>query len=445
MKQKKTMLNVLPIIIILIFSIFLPISAQDSGDKTKDINTLYKEGIQAHKDKNFGVFLERFKALDQLLPNHPVILYNLAGACTLNKMEKSAIQYLERLIIVDANTKIAEDNDFLSLHRLPAFKRILEKIKQIHTPISNSSVAFRFPGGDMHPESIAYDPQTKRFYLSSVRYRKILYFDSQSQSNKLNEFTTSGQDGLDSVMGIRIDPVKRILWVTSTAMPQMIGYKKEDKGRTAVFKYNLDTRKLLKKYPLNDGPDHGFDDVVIHPDGDIYLSDTRNIYRIDSHTDTLSPLLASDSFRSLQGIIFCNNGKYIIAADWNKGLFLVNIEKKTIITEIKPPEKTSLRGIDGLYYLEQDNCLLAIQNGVKPFRVMRFFLDKSLTAVTRAQIIERATPHLDEPTLGVITPDHNFYYVANSPWGRYTKDQKPLPAEKQQDIIILKTPLIVDK
>lgn len=419
---------------LLVLIAFTPAVAQKAG--AKDINTLYKEGIQAYKDKDYTLYLERFKALDQLRPKHPVILYNLAGAHALNKQEKPAIQRLEQLILIDANKKIAQDNDFANIRELDSFKGILKKIEKFHTPVANSTVAFSLAGREMHPESIAYDPQKKTFYLSSVRLRKILWLNSRGE---VKDFTTPGQDGLDAVMGIRVDAGKRLLWATSTAMPHMTGYKKEDKGRTAVFKYHLDTRKLVKKYLIDDGTDHGFDDVAIHPGGDLYVSDTRNIYRIDAGTDTLEPFLAAGSFRSLQGMDFCGGGKYLIAADWSSGLFLVDIEKRKIITAVKAPSNTSLKGIDGLYYLAENNSLLAIQNGVKPYRVMRLFLNESFSAVSAVKTIERATPHLDEPTLGVLTPEGIFYYVANSPWGKYSRDSKPLPGKMAGNIIILKT------
>jgi hypothetical protein len=431
------------LILLLFFLLLLP-GAIAGQAQAKDINTLYKEGMNAYKVKDYTTYLERFKSLDRLRPNHPVVLYNLAGAYALNKQTQPSLKCLEQLIPIDANPKIAEDPDFQHIRNEAGFKAILEKIKQLHTPISNSSVAFTFPQRHLHPESIAYDSRHKTFYLSSVHQRKIVYVDKEG---KLRDFTASGQDGLYAVLGIRIDSTERVLWAASNALPQMTGYKKEDnkkenKSRTAIFKYHLDTRKLIEKYPLQDGPGHGFDDIAIHPGGDLYISDTRGIYRIAKKTGKLVPFLNSPRFRSLQGIDFCAGGKKIIAADWSTGLYLIDIPSGKIESPILPIAGFSLKGIDGLYYLPAGNSLIAIQNGIKPMRVMRFFLDPTFKRVSHARTIERANPAFNEPTLGVVVHlnrQKTFFYVANSQWNGYTKAFKPLPFEKLPDIIILKT------
>lgn len=56
------------------------------------------------------------------------------------------------------------------------------------------------------------------------------------------------------------------------------------------------------------------------------------------------------------------------------------------------------------------------------------------------EIIDRAHPAFNEPTIGCITND-TFYYVANSLWSGYTKEQKLKPESELQDVVILKTDL----
>jgi hypothetical protein len=422
--------------IVLLLTIAFALYNHGQTNSAKDLNTLYKEGMDAYKAKDYATYLERFKSMDRLRPNHPVILYNLAGAHALNNQNDEAVRCLKKLILIDANPKIASDNDFANIRNSSGYKAVLKQIEQIRTPVSTSSTAFTITEKDLHPESIAYDPRHKTFYLGSVHKRKIVYLDKQG---KLADFTASGQDGLDAVLGIRIDAKKRLLWATSNALPQMRGYTENDKGRTAVYLYHLDTKKLIKKYPLNDGPDHGFDDVALHPDGTVYISDTRWIYRITPGHGSYQPepFLTETPFRSLQGIDFCGDGKKIIAADWSSGLYLVDIPAKKIVSKIGHPDDISLKGVDGLYYLKKSNSLIAIQNGIKPMRVVRLFLDGSFKQVMRWHTIERANPLFNEPTLGVVA-DNNFYYIANSQWNAYSKDFSIFPLSKLKQIFILK-------
>ncbi|MCP5046308.1 MAG: hypothetical protein GY940_03995 [bacterium] len=430
------MKNPLPIFLIsfLLLGLYQPNYNFSQEKSATDLNTIYKTAMDAYQSKDFSIYLESFKTLDRLRPNHPVIMYNLAAGYSLNKQAPEAILYLKKLILIDANPKIADDKDFEPLRQTPAFKALLQEIKRIRTPISNSRPAFTVKDRGLHPESVAYDPVKKIFYLGSVHKRKIVYLDS---TGKVVDFTRQGQDGLDAVMGIRIDSKNRHLWAASNALPNMTGFEKKDEGRTGVFKYHLDSRKLVKKYILDEGPGHGFDDVALHPRGDVYISGTRRIYRINAHRDQLELFLTDSPFRSLQGIDFCGQGEKIIAADWTSGLYLIDIASKKVAHKILPPPDISLKGIDGLYYLKKSNSFIAIQNGIKPMRVMRFYLDSQFKKVTRYTVIERANPLLNEPTLGVFV-GKTFYYIANSPWQGYTKNFTLLPPEKLQDIVVLK-------
>ena len=68
----------------------------------------------------------------------------------------------------------------------------------------------------------------------------------------------------------------------------------------------------------------------------------------------------------------------------------------------------------------------------------RLTLDARDEAVTRAEVLESARPDYDEPTLGVKVGG-DIYYVANSQWGAFEKDQ--IQPERLKQPVILKLPL----
>lgn len=440
--MKKKVMLIIPVIVLIVICTSLQAAGQNST--AKDLNQIYKKGLKALGEKDYTSYLESFKTLDNLRPGHPLIMGHLAAAYALNKQKNEAIRYLKKLIVIDANPNIAKNSAFDFIRASAEFKSILKQIEAIVKPVSHSQKAFIIKEKDLHPESIAYDPVHKTFYLSSVHKRKIVYIDG---TGNIKDFTGPGQDGLDAVLGIRIDGKNRILWASSAVARQMTGYNEKDKGRTAVFKYHLDSKKLIKKYLLNEngtpapGSNHGFDDVVIHPNGDLYISDTRQIYRVPAQSDRLELFFSGSEFRSLQGIDFCDNGKKMFAADWVNGLFLIDVKAKKVITKVAHPADISLIGIDGLYYLKGGRSLIAIQNGIKPMRVMQFFLDKHFKNVIGYNILEKANPLFNEPTLGVVVENKEFYYIANSQWKGYDKDFTIFPLDKLQEIVILKVPI----
>jgi len=100
-------------------------------------------------------------------------------------------------------------------------------------------------------------------------------------------------------------------------------------------------------------------------------------------------------------------------------------------------EGVSTYGTDGL--MRQGKDLIIIQNGVQPHRVARLTLSDDDARIERVTVLERASPHFDEPTLGVVAGDALFY-IANSRWGKFRDGRYVGPADASGPII-LKLPL----
>ncbi|HEX6791206.1 MAG TPA: hypothetical protein VF247_07850, partial [Candidatus Krumholzibacteria bacterium] len=124
-----------------------------------------------------------------------------------------------------------------------------------------SSVAFYIPEKDLLPESIAYDPKDGSFYVGSTRKGKIVRVDAKGNAS---DFIAPRQDGLWEVIGIKVHPTRRVLWVCSFDGSNLEGYKRGDRNGSGVFVFNLDTGKLLHKWVLDQpGEVHGFNDVAL--------------------------------------------------------------------------------------------------------------------------------------------------------------------------------------
>ena len=127
----------------------------------------------------------------------------------------------------------------------------------------------------------------------------------------------------------------------------------------------------------------------------------------------------ADAYFSLQGVTLSDDEKYLYVSDYIRGVFRVNLDtngNEDNIRRVAAPSTSLLKGVDGLYYYE--NSLIAIHNGSKPFKVMRYFLNDAQRTIVREEVINRGGASLGEPTLGQIK-DGYFYYLANSPWGAY--------------------------
>lgn len=418
-------------IILAILMLFAISANAQTAEQLAESNKLERQAIADYKEKNFADFLTNLKRADALRPNHPRIIYNLAIAYSLNKDAKNALENLERLSKMGLVFEVEKDEDFKSLFDLNDFKNLQKDFTENAKAVNKSQKAFSIPNKGLMTEGIAYDAKSKRFFVSSVRQGKIVVVD---EDGKVSDFS-SADDELWSVSGMTVDAKRRILWATTSAFPQMKDFQKADEGRSAIVKYDLENGKLLKKYVLSNDPEkHVLGDLVLSKNGDIFATDSLspNIYRIDSKKDELELFIKSDRFASLQGVAFSSDEKYLFAADYSKGIFKIDVESKQI-TQILPSENVTLLGIDGLYFHRGN--LVAIQNGVRPHRVIQLNLNKKFNKIKSWKTLEANHADFMEPTLGVKV-GNDFYYIANSQWNLFDRDNN-LDEEKLQEPVIL--------
>ncbi len=406
-------------------------NAQTAAEMRESVK-FERQAAADYKAQDFAKFLENMKLASDLRPGHARLLYNLADAYALNGKPDEALAVLERLAKMDLFFAVENDDDFKSLFDLPKFKIIQAGFASNQKAVNRSEKAFTIPEKDLITEGIAYDSTTKRFFVGSIHRRKIVAIDA---GGKVSDFSLDA-DGLWSVSGMRVDEARRVLWVTTSAFPQMTNFQKADDGKSGVFKYDLRSGKLLKKYLLsNTDAKHAFGDLIIAKNGDVFASDSisPNIYRIETKRDELEIFLSSDNFSSLQGLAFTPDEKILFAADYSKGIFRISMNDKKIV-QIGVDAATNPIGIDGIYF-DRGN-LIAIQNGFRPHRVARFVLNKDFSRVTKSETLEANHADFNEPTLGVKV-GKDFYYIANSQWA-LTKEDGTLAADKLKEPVILR-------
>jgi sugar lactone lactonase YvrE len=161
-----------------------------------------------------------------------------------------------------------------------------------------------------------------------------------------------------------VDARRRHLWVTTTAFPQMINFKKEEQGVSAVLKFDLRTNKLLKKYVLSNATKkHALGDLTIQSNGDVFTTDSLSaaVYVIRAQKDEIELFLEDPGFGSPQGLAFSSDEGHLFMADYSTGLFDIDVKTKKV-AHLAPLAAATLLGIDGLYFHRGN--LIAVQNGV---------------------------------------------------------------------------------
>lgn len=307
--------------------------------------------------------------------------------------------------------------------------------------VNNSFIAYTIPEKDLLPENIAYDSTDGSFYIGSTRKGKII---KRTKDGMYKDFVQPQQDGLHMIIGMKIDPVHKHLWVCSSGGNNLRGYTRDDKkeGRpSGIFKYDLTSGKLIKKYWIDiPGEVHFFNDIVLDTSGNVYTTHMFSnpiLYTIQKDEDRLKVLTDLTDIRYPNGITISDNNTYLFIAH-SEGI--VRVHTKTGKKEIlQCPEDINIsrnESIDGIYFYK--NSLIGIQpdkNSVK-----KFVLNKEQNAITKVILLEYNHPMMNNPTTGVLV-NNELYYIANAQFGSFNKDGSLYPMEKLYEPTILKVKL----
>ena len=420
-------------------AVLFMVFSEAAGQARADFNQRYGDAYMAYRRGNFQSALELNQSILEITPSHPLIVYNVSCMHSLLGNTDEAIRWLNRYAEMGAGlgADAANEPDFASLKETPEFRDILKKIESNKQPILRSEEAFRIAEKDLIPEGMAYDPSEEAFYFSSVYKSKIL---KMNRDGSFSNFTDERQDGLRSVLGMKVDAGRRMLWAISiVGNPGMKEYNPMEQGQSSVFKYDLDTGKLIKRYgPIEDGYDHILNDVVITRQGDAYITDTNTgeIYVISHERDTLEQFIGSDAFMYLNGIALSPDERSLYVADAGNMIFRIDLESRSFQGLIHP-ESVTTYGIDGLYYY--GNSLIAVQNQMQ--RITRFFLNESGDEITRCEIIEANNPLFEKfPTTGALV-GNTFFYMANTQIRSFNRDGSIFPMDQLEEVVVLKVVL----
>lgn len=396
---------------------------------TQDVQHYYSLAKEAHEQKNYEAFYENISEALKLHPYHQAILYQKGIAGALTGRHAEAIEALKMAICIDTRFDLLHA-DLNSLQSYDSYNELLQLQKNLQKSVANSDTAFVFKNNVAHIESVAYDPASKSFFLSSINQRKISKYD---QSGNITDFINRGDHGMTAVFGLRTDLNKNVLWACASPMPEMENY--DSTLKSAVYKFDLKTGKLINKYESPSNAPSVFGDLILNGVGEVFVSDGRSntIFKVNEVTHQLDVFFSAKEFWNMQGICFTEDDRYIFIADYIKGIYRLEISTLQL-TKLLNPINQSLKGVDGLLYYR--NSLIAIQNGIYPQRVMRYYLNEDKSKIVRSEVIDLAHPAFNEPTIACIV-DSILYYVANSQWSGYD-DQHRFKTDQTQDIVILK-------
>lgn len=350
---------------------------------------------------------------------HPGLRYELARALARDGRPDMAFPVLAELAQYRFAFSIVQDPAFAGMQHDPRFAEIVTGFAAARRPESPAEPrrAGSFTAPTFMPECAEPDRATGGFYVSSVHERRIVRLDA---SGRVDDFVPPGRHGLWSVLGLRLDAARNLLWATTAATTATRDVAAADAGQSALLAFRLEDGSLAGRYPLGEpGVSHTLGDLALMPGGAIVASDASAgaIYILDSLDAPLRPLVPPGTLMSPQGLVADESGTRLYVADYALGLFVFDLTDPAAITihPLYAYDPYSFVGIDGLDRAERS--LVIVQNGVAPARVLRLQLDYDGLGGGAIMPLLHGLPEFDEPTLVRVAGDVMFV-VANSHWNR---------------------------
>ena len=412
--------------------VYLSLTAVFSDVFADDYTDARAELVAAYQQADYAAMRTAARKALAARPGYPGALFNLALAQALDDDPTASLQTLRDLSSVGVDFGVADREEFAGLKDLLDWSEYEAAVRRLYEPIGVAEIVATLDTDDFIPEGIAVDSDG-RFYLGSIHHGDLVRIGESAET------LSTPKNGHWSIFGMRFDE-QGGLWFASAAIPQF-AEAEEDIGDSGLFRYDLASGELSEKALLLSFDDaHVLGDLVLAPGDVIYTSDslTGILYRYSLESADFQVVVDRNVFVSPQGLVLDDTAQFLYVADYVGGLYRVRLETGEI-DKVTIEANVTDYGIDGLY--RYGNELIAIQNGIRPHRVIALTLSDDGLSIIAVRTIASNLDEFDEPTLGLVSGD-DFYFVANSHWNQFDADNN-LP-EGLSGPIILRVSLLPD-
>jgi SMP-30/Gluconolactonase/LRE-like region len=371
----------------------LPVLSQQTGQD--EIRGAPAEPTDAQDTRAQIALLEK---LQPHFSDRGAVLYSLAAAHQHLGENLEALKLLKECIALGEGFDPSGDPEFAGLRTSREFTDLVDKVHRDFPVEAHARLALVTEEKNLIPEGLAWDPNRKVFYLSSLAQRKIVQITPDSHAS---DFVPANRDHLLPVLGIRLDPRDSSVWANEME-------EEHSKGELLHFDAS---GTLLGRFAIDDRAKHGFNDLVVRTSGEIILTDSLNnqVYRFDPAAKSFAPLKIHRELFYPNGIALAADDKTLFVAD-AIGVIRVYLENLSS-SDVNPGPHSTLAGADGLYWY--NGSLIAIQNGIGSPRIVAFKLSNDRTRVTRTTVLENRSSFTSLPTTGAIRGS-DFYFISNS-------------------------------
>jgi len=338
--------------------------------------------------------------VEKLLPTYPdrgAALYFLAESKQHLGETLDALKLLKECLALREGFDPSGSHEFAGLRSSKEFTDLIEKVHRDFPVVAQARLNLITEEKRLIPEGLAWDPNRKVFYLSSLAQKKIVQITPDSH---VSDFVPANRDHLLPVLGIRLDPRDSSIWANT----------EDDLGKTELVHFDA-TGSFLGRFSLDDNAKHGFNDLVIRQSGEIILTDSldNKVFRFNPAQKIFAELKVHRELLYPNGIALASDEKSLFVAD-AVGVLRIDLQSLSS-ADVNPGPRSTLAGADGLYWY--NGSLIAVQNGIGSPRIAAFKLSDDGLRVTKTTVLENRSSFTSLPTTGAIR-GADFYFISNS-------------------------------
>lgn len=403
----------------LAFALAFPAQAQtvDPASDLGRFRTLRGDGMAALDTGDTAAALDDFARAQAILPDSPSIL--LLQAQTFLKARRKAeakaalLDYLKRGNLLD----LSKNTEFNAI-----WDADLENQLQLNqTPIGDMEGLAALKGFHI-VEGLAYAPEHSRLYLSGIHDGKVILTSPEGARDVIAFRPGVAAWGL----GLRDD----VLWASTVHSRQTVGYDPAKPVSSKLVAFSAADGKIISTVTDPAKKDREFGHLLLGRD-DLYVADTAHgaVLRLPGYGKALEVLIPEGYMDSPQGLAENSDATALMVTDFISGLYRVDLTTGEM-RHLPPPAEGNLLGITSLNRYGDD--LIAVQNGLKPNRILRLRMSADWSRVERVETLLRSPRLLSQPSQGTVAGDE-FIFAANSQWGHLdargnAKTEDPAPA-----------------
>ena len=440
------------LVVALLSALILAGSTQSYGIDKARYRELSQKLSEAAKQKNWQAARDVLTEIGRELPA-PTPRYLLSVASIEAKLghQDQALQWIEKYVATGISFDPSRDEDLKALMIAGTGEKVAALMKEHSLPVTNAEFVCELAQPDTMPEDLAYlkgsDAKSAgSFYVSSVQHHTVYRVSlpkSGSRQCSMEELPLPADAKRWPTLAISADPKRKVLWVTSSAMPGFSGFPKEDDGKATLMAIDPKSGKVLRRFDLATTGPAVLGDMCVTDQGTVYVTDSigGGVYRLHGNLQTAKLEKIADGLFSPQTPVLSRDGKRLFVADYTMGIAAIDLpaagaapHPDAKLNYLPHPENVAVVGLDGLY--RNGDSLIGIQNGTQPERILQFVMNPAQTEITSAQVMHQVA-QLD-PTHAVQV-DGWFYATSSVGWSKVDDNTGQLrPGEKFTPPVLLK-------